>query len=149
MPRSRLWVAAGLVWLDPELILLGRRSATAPHGPSALEFPGGKIEPGESPRAALRRELVEEWGPWTGGLPLGPVADLLHHLYPAPGPEVTLCLFHVDARGHADDWVKHLRCLPGANAESHARASLPIDAFLEADRDFARLLRAGEVRCPY
>jgi 8-oxo-dGTP diphosphatase len=40
-------------------ILICRRSATQPH-PLKWEFPGGKVEPGEEPRAALARELREE-----------------------------------------------------------------------------------------
>lgn len=44
------------------------------------EFPGGKIEPGESPRAALAREIAEELGVQVD------VAELLHTVewdYPA------------------------------------------------------------------
>ena len=48
-------------------IVRGDRCLAAQRGPQmrhALEweFPGGKIEPGESPEAALRRELAEELG---------------------------------------------------------------------------------------
>ncbi len=55
-----LTVAAGLIWEDGRL-LIAQRSATGPH-PLKWEFPGGKLEPGESPEAALGRELEEELG---------------------------------------------------------------------------------------
>jgi mutator protein MutT len=41
--------------------LVGRRSAHLPLG-GLWEFPGGKIEEGESPRAAATRECQEETG---------------------------------------------------------------------------------------
>ncbi len=40
-------------------ILIGQRMRSGRH-PLKWEFPGGKVEPGEDPRAALTRELREE-----------------------------------------------------------------------------------------
>ena len=53
---------------DPAMLLVARRSA--PEKLAGLwEFPGGKVEPGETPEAALVRELLEELGI---GVRLGP-----------------------------------------------------------------------------
>jgi len=51
-------VVAALIRREGRL-LIGRRRADQAHA-LEWEFPGGKVEPGESPPEALRRELREE-----------------------------------------------------------------------------------------
>jgi 8-oxo-dGTP diphosphatase len=53
-------VAAALVDGDGRVLLQQRRPGRAMAG--LWEFPGGKVEPGELPEAALVRELEEELG---------------------------------------------------------------------------------------
>ena len=59
-PTPVLVVAAALIAPDGH-VCLQQRPAGKAHG-GLWEFPGGKIEPGESPEAALVRELREELG---------------------------------------------------------------------------------------
>jgi 8-oxo-dGTP diphosphatase len=51
-------VAAALVDPDGRILLQQRQAASSMAG--LWEFPGGKIEPGETPEQALIRELAEE-----------------------------------------------------------------------------------------
>lgn len=51
-------VAAGVIFSEEGKVLLCSRPVDKP--PAGWEFPGGKIEAGETPGAALERELLEE-----------------------------------------------------------------------------------------
>lgn len=53
-----LLVAAAVIF-DGDRVLITRRPAGKRH-PGFWEFPGGKVDPGESPEEALHRELREE-----------------------------------------------------------------------------------------
>ena len=59
-PKTLRLVAAALILRGDE-VLICQRKAGSPMG-LKWEFPGGKIEAGESPEQALRRELDEELG---------------------------------------------------------------------------------------
>ena len=60
LPKTVRLVVAALILRGGEVLICQRR----PDQPMALkwEFPGGKMESGESPEEALRRELEEELG---------------------------------------------------------------------------------------
>lgn len=86
-PRTVL-VAAAVV-RDEGRILLTRRMEGA-HLAGMWEFPGGKAEAGEDPRAALRRELEEELGIITT---VGEIVDVTFHRYDDADKAVLLLFF--------------------------------------------------------
>ncbi len=53
-------VTAAVIEKDGLILIAQRRQGDALAG--KWEFPGGKIEPGETPEACLERELMEEFG---------------------------------------------------------------------------------------
>ena len=115
-------------------VLIGQRRENQPMG-SLWEFPGGKIEPGESPEQALIRELNEELGICAE---IGPAVTRIRHHY-RRGGAVDLRFFAVrEFRGEIQNriyqqvrWVK-LEDLPGYD-------------FLAADRGLVKDLAAGKL----
>ncbi|HLV76663.1 MAG TPA: Nudix family hydrolase [Marinobacter sp.] len=74
--KKQIHVAVGVVWRDGR-VLIARRPEHAHQG-GLLEFPGGKVEPGESVQQALVRELAEETGLEIPPGSLEPVIGIRH-----------------------------------------------------------------------
>lgn len=82
-------VAVGVLYDREGRILLAQRPADKPYS-GYWEFPGGKIEPGESAAQALQRELHEELGINTGTL-----YPWLTRIYAYPSRTVELNFFRI------------------------------------------------------
>ncbi|MFB3819298.1 MAG: (deoxy)nucleoside triphosphate pyrophosphohydrolase [Candidatus Methylomirabilales bacterium] len=127
-------VTAGVLRQGGRVLICQRRAGS--RHPLQWEFPGGKVEPGESAEACLARELREELGIQAV---VGPKLCCVEHRYPA-GPEVRLLFFRVlaysgEPRNLAFEqiaWVEPADLVPGD--------------FLEADRLFVRGLKRGEIQ---
>jgi 8-oxo-dGTP diphosphatase len=75
--RQRLLVVAALIERQGRVLLSQRRADQSL--PLTWEFPGGKVEAGESPQAALAREISEELGCEAR---VGELVETIHHAYP-------------------------------------------------------------------
>ena len=74
-----LVAAVALIDVDGRVLLAERPAGKSLAG--LWEFPGGKVEPGETPEAALIRELDEELGIGTWASCLAPLS-FTSHTYP-------------------------------------------------------------------
>ena len=125
-------VVAALIWREGK-ILICQRTRHQPM-PFKWEFPGGKIEEGEQPRDALRRELDEELGI---AADIGDEVARILHEYPN-GNAVELRFF--DVRSYAGEvenriFREIIWTIP---------ADLPSYDFLEADLTLIRDLAGGK-----
>ncbi len=89
MNDSRTVIVAAGVILEQGRVLLSQRKRGA-HLEGMWELPGGKVEDGEDPRAALRRELAEELGI---DVQVGEILDVTFHRYEGAGRTVLLLFF--------------------------------------------------------
>ena len=110
-------------------VLICRRRPDQKH-PLKWEFPGGKVEPGEDPLAALRRELDEELG-----IGVEQAQEVARFEYQYAGrPPILLIFYRVDRfAGTVENRIF-------AGLEWVERRRLPEFDFLEGDVDFVRSL---------
>ena len=123
-----LQVVAGILEHE-DRILICRRTKAQSH-PLKWEFPGGKVEPGESPSDALTRELQEELG--ISGAAGDEIARY-EYTYSGKNP-ILLIFFRVrQYQGEPQNRVFHeIRWEP--------RERLARFDFVEGDTEFLRLL---------
>src|SRR6202158_801583 len=126
-------VVAALILKDG-LILACQRTRHQPM-PLKWEFPGGKIEDGEQPRDALRRELEEELGILAT---IGDQVKRIQHEYPNGGM-VELRFFVVR------EYKKEIENRIFKDIQWSDPKDLPKFDFLEADLTLVQDLAAGKL----
>ena len=126
-------VVAALIFKHEQILVCQRtRHQTMP---LKWEFPGGKIEEGEQPRDALRRELNEELGI---DATIGEEVARIRHEY-KNGSAVELRFYAVrEYKGELENRIfKDMRWA--------IRSELPSLDFLEADLQLVRELAEGRI----
>lgn len=113
---------------------MSRRRADQPM-PSLWEFPGGKIEPGESPAAALEREVREELD---CDVAVGRIEDVVFHTYEDFDLYMLVYEAHLTSGAPRARQVAEVRWVPAAG--------LPDLDLLPADYPLARSLAAAAKR---
>ena len=131
MPGAAVQVVAAVIENDAR-VLIGQRRPGGRH-PGKWEFPGGKVEPGEEPRAALARELREELGIEAR---IGVEIERYDFRY-SEGNLLRLIFFQVT------EFAGEIVNLDFAQIVWERREKLPDYDFLEGDVEFVRRLAGG------
>jgi 8-oxo-dGTP diphosphatase len=126
-------VVAALILKDGKILVCQRTRHQVM--PLKWEFPGGKIETGEQPRDALRRELEEELGI---DATIGDEVARIQHNYKGGGAvELRFYVVH-EYRGEIENRIFQ-------DLQWSERKNLPDYDFLEADLELVKDLAGGKL----
>jgi len=130
--RAVTTVVAALIERHGKILICQRKLGQAHE--LKWEFPGGKVEAGESPAEALRRELREE-------LEIEAVIgeEITRYEFAYPGKKAILLIFF-----RVREFVGEARNLVFERMEWESPERLPSYDFLEGDVEFVRGLAANE-----
>ncbi len=130
-----LTVVSAILESDGKLLVCQRRRSGA--FPLKWEFPGGKVNPGETPASALVRELREELAI---GCSIGAEIYRTRHVYAELKGEIELIFFA------AKILVTGVRNLAFEQIQWLEPQRLPELDFLPADRELVEKLACGSLR---
>jgi 8-oxo-dGTP diphosphatase len=133
--KHELVVVAALILRDSKILVCQRRRDDS-HS-LQWEFPGGKIEIGETPREALARELLEELGVQST---IGKELFRTKHRYRETQPKLELIFFQAKV-----DRSAPLQNLVFEGFEWADPSMLTKYNFLQADEEFVALLASHAI----
>jgi mutator protein MutT len=130
---ARVIAVVAAIIEDTDRFLVTRRQSGV-HLAGLWEFPGGKIDPGETPTGALQRELREELD-----VEVDPGESLFNTRHAYPDRTVELTFYRCTLRGNP-------RPLLGQEMRWVPRSELASLGFPPADTELIALLTRGEGR---
>jgi 8-oxo-dGTP diphosphatase len=130
-------VVAAIIEHDGRILICQRRKRDS--FPLKWEFPGGKVIPGETPAAALARELEEELGVRAQ---VGAEISRVRHKYSEHAREIELLFFA--ARLESTE----VQNLAFEKTVWEVASRLAAYDFLDADRGIVERLAKGKIKLP-
>ena len=127
-----IMVVAAVIERSDRRILIGQRRSDDT-SPLKWEFPGGKVEPGETPERALTRELEEELA-----IRNARGTEITRYQFAYPGKHPILLIFHrvTEFEGEPQNLIyREMRWEPGAKLSAFD--------FIEGDRAFIQAFSAA------